>query len=122
MKYLMLSLLTLMMVMPANAGPEDKKEKKSKKVETVVFSVNMDCQGCVDGITKELSFTKGVKGLDISLEHKTVKVEYRNDKTTPVILKKAIVNLGYEVKEAGCTEAKSGCCEESQAQHKGHEH
>ncbi len=122
MKYFMLTLLALVMLMPSRANSGDKKENKAKKVETIVFSVNMDCQGCVDGITKELTFTKGVKNLDVSLENKTVKVEYRTDKTTPVLLKKAIVNLGYEVKEAGCEESQSPCSEELPSQHQEHEH
>ena len=88
----------------------------------MVFSVNMDCQGCVDGITKELSFTKGVKDLDISLENKTVKIDFRADKTAPTTLKKAIEKLGYEVKEAGCKVAKSTCCEASPASDHCQEH
>jgi copper chaperone CopZ len=122
MKYFMLTLLALVMLMPSRANSSDKKENKSKKVETIVFSVNMDCQGCVDGITKELTYTKGVKDLDISLEKKTVKIEYRTDKTTPELLKKAIVDLGYEVKEAGCKEANSPCSEEPHSHHQGQEH
>lgn len=99
MKHLTITLLAVLLWMPVNVHSET--DKKAKKTETVVFIVNMDCQGCVDGLTKELTYTKGVKDLNISLEKKTVEIEYRTNKTTPDLLKKRITKLGYVVKLEG---------------------
>lgn len=74
-------------------------QKKDKTPQTCTFSVNMDCQGCVDKITKQLAYEKGVRDLDISLENFTVAVTFRPDKTDKKHLAESIKKLGYEVKE-----------------------
>lgn len=72
--------------------------QKAGKNEKVTYCVSIDCQGCIDKITKELAFEKGVRDLQFSLEKKTVTVVYRADK--PVDTDKwaeQIRKLGYEV-------------------------
>ena len=50
--------------------------KPKKELKTVTFSVNMHCEKCVEKIMENISYEKGVKGLEISLEDKTVKIVY----------------------------------------------
>ena len=86
-------------------APEKGLAKPKKQLKTVVFSVNMHCEKCVEKIRENISYEKGVKGLDISLEEKTVSVRYDASKTDEQTLSDAIAELGYEVK------VKSRSCE-----------
>ena len=69
----------------------------SKKVqkEEVTFVTSMDCHKCAEKVRENIAFEKGVLGLDVKLEDKTVKVVYNPAKTDPEKLAKAINKLGY---------------------------
>ncbi len=67
-----------------------------KEVKTVVFKVGLHCQNCVKKVKENISFEKGVKGLEVSLDNKTVTVTYDPTKTDVPTLKKAIEKLGYK--------------------------
>jgi len=87
-------------------------EDKQKKVTEVTYKVEMDCQSCVNKITKNIPFEKGVKDLNVDFEGQTVTVKYREDKTTKENLVKAFNKLEFEVdelKEGECT-TKKKCC------------
>lgn len=74
-------------------------EKPRKELKEVTFSVSMHCENCVKKITENISFEKGVKDLEVSLEDRTVRVKYDASKTDSATLAKAIEKLGYEVRE-----------------------
>ena len=63
---------------------------------TTTWSVNMHCHKCVEKLTENLSFLKGVKNVDISLEKKTVAITYDPSKTSDEALEKVIAKLGYK--------------------------
>ena len=71
--------------------------KPGKKLVEVKFSVSMHCAKCVEKITENISFEKGVKDLEVSLEDKTVKIVYDSSKTDEAKLAESIRKLGYEV-------------------------
>ena len=73
--------------------------QKKNNTETTSYAVSIDCQHCIDVITKELAFVKGVRNLEFSIEEKTVDVTYRNDKITKTTIAEKIRALGYEVTE-----------------------
>lgn len=73
--------------------------KSDKKVETVVFKVEMDCMGCAGKIEKSIPFEKGVKKLDIDFKAQKVTISYKADKTSKENLKKAIEKLKFKVEE-----------------------
>ena len=52
---------------------------------------------CVKKVQENISFEKGVKGLDVCLDHQTVTVKYDPAKTSEETLKAAIEKLGYKV-------------------------
>ena len=52
---------------------------------------------CVKKITENISFGKGVKGLEISLEDKKVEITYDPAKTDADRLAETIRSLGYDV-------------------------
>ncbi len=67
-----------------------------KEVKTVVFKVGLHCQNCVKKVKENISFEKGVKGLEVSLDSKTVTITYDPAKTDAQTLQKAIEKLGYK--------------------------
>lgn len=75
-------------------------KQEVKKIETVVFNVEMDCQGCVKKIEKNIPFEKGVKGLQIDFKNQKVTLKYKTKSTTKEVLKKAIEKLQFKVSEA----------------------
>lgn len=75
----------------------EKKKKAKAELKEVKFHVHMHCNNCVKKITDNISFEKGVKGLDVSLENHTVTIKYDPAKTSELALKSAIESLGYEV-------------------------
>jgi copper ion binding protein len=56
----------------------------------------MSCEHCVKRITNAINEIVGAKCLGISLENKTVEVEFLNDEVLKYI-ENAIIESGYEV-------------------------
>lgn len=70
------------------------------KTETVVFDTKMSCNNCVKKIKENISFEKGVKGLEVSLEKQKITVTYDPAKTNPEKLAAAIKKLGYKAEKS----------------------
>lgn len=70
----------------------------NKEYKTVTFDVDIECQNCVKKVTENISFEKGVKGLEVSLEDHTVTVTFDPAKTDEKKLAEAIRKLGYSTK------------------------
>ncbi len=67
-------------------------------METVELKVEgMDCQGCVQSVTRMLSGVAGVQKVDVSLEEKRARVTYDPAKSGPTEFKRAIQRAGYQV-------------------------
>ncbi|MDE5416513.1 heavy-metal-associated domain-containing protein [Labilibaculum sp. DW002] len=73
--------------------------KDVKKVDTVVFKVEMDCMGCAGKIEKNLPYEKGVKNFKVDFKNQKVSITYKADKTNKDNLKKAIEKLKFKVEE-----------------------
>ena len=106
MKRIILIALAALMAVSASASEfqtaapavqTQKKAKKVKEVKEVVFNVHLHCMNCVKKVQEYISFEKGVKGLDVCLDHQTVTVKYDPAKTSEETLKTAIEKLGYKV-------------------------
>jgi copper chaperone CopZ len=74
-------------------------KQEMKKIETVVFNVEMDCQGCANKIEKSIPFEKGVKDLQVDFDNQKVTLKYKTKSTTKEALKKAIEKLHFKVTE-----------------------
>jgi copper chaperone CopZ len=73
--------------------------KKSKaEIKEVIFQAHLHCNNCVKKIQENISFEKGVKGLEVSLEKQTIAVRYDAAKTSVETLKAAIEKLNVPVK------------------------
>ena len=106
---LVFSLVAVLVSMPATATETSKKE-----VKEVVLSVGMHCQNCADKVIKQLSYTKGVKGVEADHAKNLVTVKYRTDKTTPEKLIASLKEIDFvaTVQAKACcskTEVKSEC-------------
>ncbi len=93
----------------ADAVPTLPQQEKSlgKNISKVTFHTNMHCQKCVGKIKENISFLKGVKSLDVSLEKQTIVISYDNRKTDEAALAKAIGKLGYKAETAAETPAET---------------
>ena len=86
MKRLLLLTTIFLLVFALNAYAKADKQ-------TVLFSVDLHCQGCVDKIMHEIAFEKGVKDIVCSLKDKTVLVTYDANKTDIPTLQKAFARI-----------------------------
>lgn len=66
---------------------------KSEK-QTVLFAVNLHCDGCVTKVEKNIAFEKGVKDLQCDIKQKTVLVTFDPTKTSVETLQKAFEKIG----------------------------
>lgn len=78
--------------------------KPSKKLKEVTFSVHLHCENCVKKVQENISFEKGVKDLEVSLEKQSVKIVYDASKTDETKLEAAIEKLGYEAEKVETAE------------------
>lgn len=82
-----------------------------KKFEKVVFATKLHCENCVKKVVENISFCKGVKDLDVSLEKQTITVTFDPKKTDASKLSSEIKALGYPA-NAVCDSACAACDKE----------
>lgn len=73
--------------------------KEEKKVDTVIFKVEMDCMGCVGKIEKNIPYEKGVKALKVDFKKQQVSITYKTKSTNKENLKKALEKMKFNVEE-----------------------
>ena len=66
--------------------------------QTVVFDVNIHCEGCITKIEKNIAFERGVKDMECSLEDKTVTIVFDPEKTDIPHLQAAFAKIGKVAK------------------------
>ena len=84
-------LLIVILLMTSVSVFSQKKNSKQK----VVFDVSMTCENCKKKIEKNIAFEKGVTDMKVDLPKKTVALEFQDNKTDTMKLKKAFEKLGY---------------------------
>lgn len=92
-------------------------QKKGNKV--VCFKSNMDCANCEQTINEYLKFEKGVKDLKVDHATNTIKVEYKEGKSTDESLAKAIEKKGYKAEKISIEDYKKII---ETSTHEGHDH
>lgn len=70
-------------------------DKKKKETKTVTLSANIHCKNCKAKVENNIAFEKGVLGLKVSVEDKTVVITYDPSKTDLEKLLAAMKKLGY---------------------------
>lgn len=66
--------------------------------ETVVFDVDIHCDGCITKIEKNITFERGVKDLECDLKEKTVTIVYDPEKTDIPHLQAAFAKINKVAK------------------------
>ncbi len=77
-----------------------KPKKKKGEVKEVHFSVDVHCNNCRKKIMENISFEKGVKGLNVCMEDKLVSIKYDDAKTSEQALMAALEKLGFKATKA----------------------
>jgi copper chaperone CopZ len=66
--------------------------------QTVVFDVDIHCQGCITKIEKNIAFERGVKDMECSLEDRTVTIVFDPSKTSVEQLQAAFAKINKTAK------------------------
>jgi len=66
-------------------------------METVELKVQgMDCQGCVQSVTRMLNGVPGVAQVEVSLDPQRARVTYDPARVSVPLMKKAVERAGYK--------------------------
>lgn len=68
----------------------------AKDIRTVCFNTHLHCENCVKKVMENVSYVKGVKDLDVSLQQQRITIKYDADKTNVTTLAAEIQKLGYK--------------------------
>lgn len=69
--------------------------RKGKECKVVFETTGVHCKNCVKKLTENISFEKGVKDLQVSMENKTIEVAFDGAKTDTARIASAIRKLGF---------------------------
>ena len=67
----------------------------AKDIRTVTFSTHLHCENCAKKVMENVSFTKGVKDMTVSLKDQRIVIVYDADKVSAEKLQAEIKKLGY---------------------------
>lgn len=102
-KSILITLISTIMLVTCLQGvlAQSKKNKKDSNKETIELYVSgMHCKNCQKKIEKNITYEKGITGLEVNLETKIVKISYKKDKTNLEKIQAAFKKLGYETEIA----------------------
>ena len=108
MKRTLAIILAALIALTSAYAAEQKTKKQKVELKEVTYNVPLHCKNCVDKVVDNLSRVKGVKDLDVCLDHQTVAIKYDPTKTTKDVLKNSLHKLGYTSvteKEHGANDA-----------------
>ena len=86
--------LLAMVVGVAVAAPKTKAEKK---IATVAFITDLDCEHCAQKVMNSIPFEKGVKDVKVNVPTKTVTVQFDEAKNSVESLTKAFASIKIKV-------------------------
>jgi copper chaperone len=66
-------------------------------IHTTITVEGMSCDHCKMAVTKAVRALQGVGSVEVSLENKTVSVDFEESAVAPEAIKQAIEAQGYEV-------------------------
>jgi len=70
------------------------------KYKTITFKCKeISCKGCQAHISESVNTLEGIKSVEVSIENKTVKIEFDENKVTIDKIKEAIEEAGYSPEE-----------------------
>lgn len=96
MKTLKLFIGLLLISFSLSGLSQETEKKKGKEIKEIEIKTSSQCEDCKVRIEKNMAFEKGVKFVELDVETKIVTIKYREDKTSPEQLRKAISKIGYD--------------------------
>lgn len=95
----MKKIITLLVALVAVAGVAvaAPKAKTEKKVATVVFTTDLDCEHCAKKVLNTIPYEKGIKDVQTDVKTKTVTVKFDEAKNSIESLKKAFESIKVKV-------------------------
>lgn len=66
-------------------------------MQTTLNIDGMTCGGCVKSVTNAINQVEGVQNAEVSLENKSVKIDFDDSQTDLDTLKQAIEDAGFDV-------------------------
>ena len=70
-------------------------QKKKKETKVLKLSADIHCESCAKKVKENISYEKGVKDLEVSVEKRSVVITYDPAKTDPVKLLAAMRKIGF---------------------------
>ena len=74
--------------------------KAEKKIATVVFTTDLDCDHCAQKVMNTIPYEKGIKDVQTDVKTKTVTVKFDEAKNSIESLKKAFESIKVKVFKA----------------------
>lgn len=118
MKRTLAIILAALIALTSAYAAEQKTKKQKVELKEVTYNVPLHCKNCVEKVVDNLSRVKGVKDLDVCLDHQTVAIKYDPAKTTKDVLKNSLHKLGYK----DVTEKEHGADDDHHGHSHGHDH
>ena len=88
---------------------------QNRGLEEITIKTSPQCNDCKGRIEEALAFEKGVKKSEVDVEKKIVTFTYKNGKTTPEKIRKAISRAGYDADDVAADTKAYGklpaCCQ-----------
>lgn len=75
---------------------QEKETKKGKDLKTLEIKTSSQCDMCKKRIEKNMAYEKGVTFVELNVETKILTVKYKENKTSPEQLRKAVSKIGYD--------------------------
>ena len=125
MKAFAFSLLALLsagsLAAQAQTAPTPTASTKAKGAEQVQFKTSAVCDMCKARLEKSLAYEKGVQAAHLDVPSKVLTVTYNPAKTSPEVLRTAVLKTGYDADQA-TADARAydrlpDCCKKTVATH-----
>ena len=89
--------LFAMLALVAGVAMAAPAQKTEKKIATVVFTTDIDCQHCAQKVLNSIPYEKGIKDVKVDVKAKTVTVKFDEAKNNIENLKKAFAGIKVKV-------------------------
>ena len=89
--------LFALLAMVAGVAVAAPKAKTEKKIATVVFTTDLDCEHCAKKVLNTIPYEKGIKDVQTDVPTKTVTIKFDESKNSIESLTKAFESIKVKV-------------------------
>ena len=95
----MKKIIALFAMLALVAGVATAAPKAEKKISTVVFTTDIDCNHCAQKVYNTIPYEKGIKDVVVNVQKKTVLVKFDTAKNNIESLTKAFESIKVKVEK-----------------------